>query len=274
MRRIVVMGDSQAYRLMRYMLYVISRLGGVICTMTADEAHLRAAYYNVSYTVTGRLSCSGCDSFRATCKSAINSVEIEYLRLAFTLDSELTTAPRMHFDGNCRHGQLPPCKWFWSSQQFLFEGYLRQRQPPPDHIHIFQNMHDCSRRSPADHRRDLSWFVDLLNATLLNGTSVHFWEAPHPNGAKQPEAWRNVTSPACMRMMNDAMRQAIAPFVERTALAPNASARSGHAAWYGAFDLFSPTGARLDLNVDGVHMRGDWYEALARAVIAGTCGLG
>ncbi|KIZ04651.1 hypothetical protein MNEG_3307 [Monoraphidium neglectum] len=268
------MGDSQAFRLMRAMLLVLSKVPGITCTMTADEAHLRTAYYNVSDTVAGGLSCSGCDSFRATCKGANNSVEIEYLRLEYTLDFELSTAARMHFAGKCNHSQLPPCKWFWNTQQFLFEGYLRQRQPPPDHIHIFQNMHDCARRSLVDHRRDLSWFVNLLNATLLPGTTVHFWEAPHPNGAKQSEAWRNVTSPTCMRGMNDAVKQAIIPFVERTALAPNASAKSGHAAWYGAFDLFSPTGARLDLNVDGVHMRPDWYETLAHALIAGTCSLG
>ncbi|KIY96939.1 hypothetical protein MNEG_11023 [Monoraphidium neglectum] len=260
---------------MRAMLRLLGRLPGVECTVATEEAALNAAYYNVSDAQFGRQDCNGCTSFRSVCQGPSGRrVVIEFLRMEFVLDSELAAPMRIHWDNNCDFTQSPPCKWFWNSQQFLFEGYLKQRRLPPDHIHVFQNMHDCSRRSPADFRRDLSWFLDVLDTNLHPGTNVYFWEAPHPTGSKQPDQWRNVTSPACMRRMNDAVKRAVAPFLERTAAAAaNASARE-QAWWYATFDLFGPTGGRPDLSEDGVHMRGDWYETLARALVAGTCGSG
>jgi hypothetical protein len=42
--------------------------------------------------------------------------------------------------------------------------YLAARAP--SQLHIFQNVHDCARRSRADYLRDFAWFMSLLNTTL------------------------------------------------------------------------------------------------------------
>jgi hypothetical protein len=270
-RQIIFMGDSQALKWSLAMFYWLSKLPNVTCNFTGWEVHQKGGYYNVSETVFGKQDCGACDSWRAVCQGPRRRVELEFLRMEFLIDSELTTPMRIHWDHNCAKDRSPPCKYYWNTQLFLFDLYLKARQPPPDHIHIMQSMHDCARRSPSDFRRDMAWFVDLLNTTLAPSTNVYFWEAPSPQSARQPAEYRDVTSQACMQWMNAAVKEAIKPFVERTAAAPNASTR-GHAGFYGAFDSYTPTASRLDLNVDGVHMRPDWYDTLASAVIAGTCG--
>jgi hypothetical protein len=189
--------------------------------------------------------------------------------MEFIIDFEVTTGMRIHWDKNCHHSEsAPPCKWAWSTQQFLLEQYFKHS--PPDQLHIFQNIHDCSRRTSEDFRRDLAWFIDLLNSSLHPDTDIFYWEATSPNPAKQPRIWANVTSQQCAWMMNDAVRQAIFPFIERTKSQMSTQKRQ-HAAWHATISLFEPSLRILDWYTDGVHFKPEWYRLVAGTLLGAYC---
>lgn len=55
------------------------------------------------------------------------AVDVEYLRMEFILDFEVTEQMRIHWDKNCKEdaSAMPPasapCRWAWTTQQFYFE---------------------------------------------------------------------------------------------------------------------------------------------------------
>lgn len=169
---IVVLGDSQG---MNYAVSMIKHLNrsGAEChrqqhEKTSGQRGGDVSYFGVPNAVARTQDCSACTSFRTRCVHPRNNttVLVEYVRLEFILDFELTTKPLIHWDNSCNMSATRPCKWAWSTQQFLLEHYFGKVTPIPTQMHIFQNVHDPARRTLADYRRDLTWFVDLLDATI------------------------------------------------------------------------------------------------------------
>jgi hypothetical protein len=74
--------------------------------------------------------------------------------------------------------------------------------------------------------------------------------------------------------MNNATQAAIYPMVAqsvRQLQAGTYNSRSS-AAWHAAFDMFTPTSERLDLNGDGVHFVHEWFDIVGRQLLlAGYC---
>lgn len=61
-----------------------------------------------------------------TCSASLQvAVDVEFLRMEFILDFEVTEKSRLH--SNCKPGPPEltpsgaPCKWAWTTQQFYFE---------------------------------------------------------------------------------------------------------------------------------------------------------
>lgn len=74
--------------------------------------------------------------------------------------------------------------------------------------------------------------------------------------------------------MNNATQAAIYPFVKQTVRdiqAGTYNSRSS-AAWHAAYDTYTPTSERLDLNIDGVHWKPSVYDVVAsQLLLAGYC---
>jgi hypothetical protein len=74
--------------------------------------------------------------------------------------------------------------------------------------------------------------------------------------------------------MNNATQAATYPMVVQTVRHMQAGtyySRSS-AAWHAAYDTFTPTSERLDLNGDGVHFVPEWFDIVgSQMLLAGYC---
>ena len=143
-KRIAILGDSQGSKYTQALVKRLERVHNMKCASSEREPSSPNSYFGVDRIITTRQDCAGCVSFRTTCKPAANAereIHVEYIRMEFTIDFEISTPVRIHWDNNCIHnGTNPaaPCKWHWSSQQVIFQHYLQARKP--DEVHIFQNI--------------------------------------------------------------------------------------------------------------------------------------
>jgi hypothetical protein len=74
--------------------------------------------------------------------------------------------------------------------------------------------------------------------------------------------------------MNNATQAAVYPMVVQTVRHMQAGTYNSRssAAWHAAYDTFTPTSERLDLNVDGVHFVRQWFDIVGRQMLlAGMC---
>jgi hypothetical protein len=261
--RIVILGDSTGLRYANQTINILSSFSA--CTPLATEVPQNESYFNLSDIISGQTDCSGCNSFSTVCSSEDKYLSVEYIRMEFVLDFELSQKMRSIHYKNCNMDKNPPCKWAWSTQQLLFEHYFQAN--PPTHIHIFQNLHDCSRRSSADFRRDLHWLFDLIDSSVNPGTHVYYWEATAPHPDRQPPEWVNVTSLACLSDMHKITKDAVYPLVQRTLRSED----STRPFWHATFSLLQPSLERIDLNYDGVHFQPEFYRMGAETLLIGSC---
>lgn len=268
MRDVVIIGDSQALRYTTALNRSLAALG-ITCVRVAEEA--QSDFYADVQRVESRRDCGGCNAFAMQCNGRAGlfdrtpvSFQMLFLVMEFVLDFDLATPSRIHWDaGSCNHSEPVPCRWAWSTQQFLFEAFFNKRaRGYPGEIHVFQNIHDCARRNAADFRRDLRWLLDLVHTAVPAGSNVYFWEATGINSAKQPADWARVTSNDCVRMMNRAIADEVLPYVAASASSisdiksADNGASSGGPTWHGTYALHEASLQRLDLNRDGVHFQG------------------
>ena len=177
---------------------------------------------------------------------------------------------RIHWDNNCFFNSTePPCKWAFTTQQFIFEVYLPRLTQPLDQLHIFQNCHDCARRTARDFRRDLAWLLDLVDASLPPASDVYYWEATATNPIHQKN-WANYTDKRCIDSMNSAVKEALLPRVRRTLLQAQQGART-NPGWHATFGHNQPSSERLQLNKDGVHFIPEWYTMVGHTLLSGVC---
>ncbi|KAF6259146.1 hypothetical protein COO60DRAFT_1045481 [Scenedesmus sp. NREL 46B-D3] len=275
---IVVLGDSQGMHYTEGMVRGL-RAAGASCTLQKRESGVE--YFGEPAGLAYRQQdCSGCFSSLTHCIHPTTqvTVDVEYLRMEFILDFEVTEKAHMHSSCKEDASALPPagapCKWAWTTQQLYFERYLALR--PPSQLHVFQNIHDCARRNRADYARDHAWFISLRNSTLGQSasTEIYFWRATATNPDKQPGIWKNVTSADCVTFMNNVTEAAIYPLVVQTVRHMQAGTYSSRssAAWHATFDMYEPTLERLDLNSDGVHFVHQWFDIVgSQMLLAGYC---
>lgn len=336
-RDVVIIGDSQGIRYTKALNRSLAA-AGVTCVPVSDEG--QPGFYGDLQKVETRRDCGGCGAFALQCDGVMtaealgstirspadgsqpteplpqpatgNSVTVSfqlvYLFMEFVLDFDIAEPLRIHWNragdaGSCNMSEAVPCRWAWSTQQFLFDAFFRRRaRGYPAEIHIFQNIHDCARRNAADFRRDLRWLLDVIDTSAPASSNVYYWEAGAINAARQPADWARVTSNDCVRMMNAAVAEEVAPYIALSAAAgpPVAAASSAAAAaagdspsssqpqataqatttaarridgpaWHGTYGLHEASLQRLDLNKDGVHFQDLWYDQVARLMLASYC---
>ena len=276
---IVLLGDSMPRK---YMSSLQGILGDVAECADVGEV-VDAAFFHTPDMKTSREDCGGCSPAFFKCRGKSNGKEIRfrYLLMEFVLDFEKTGPSRIHWDqgpSGCDFTQNPPCWWPWTTQQVYFNNYFARRpEGYPDEIHIFQNIHDCARRSGLETRRDVRWLVDTVDASSPQSTHIHFWEAASLNPRHQPMHWSSVTSNTCSARMNAAVHEALVPLVPRTAADVAARTEMGATAsslptWHATHALQAPSSQVIEWNNDGVHFSAEWDRQVMRLMLASYCG--
>ena len=193
---LTLLGDSQTMRIVGALERYMGAAGLASCSRLDGESD---TYYGPNVIRRTR-DCGGCDAFRTQCQPHAGGrpLVVENGVMEFLIDFETTQKARSHWDSSCDFTSDLPCRWAWSTQQLLFQHLLQSDGHRPDHVAVFQNIHDCARRDAPDFARDLRWLLSLINDTLPATTTVTMWEAAALNSAKQPMCVRCARARACV----------------------------------------------------------------------------
>ena len=256
-RDLLLLGDSNGYHYMMYLEKLLQDRYGATCKDVTPHGE-----FGFDFEVPNQVKGHAPETVHGSRSIVCNVTEepssffnITFLTMEFTLDFELQTREMTNRD-LCDFNQSVPCRYAWSSQQFLFQEYLVKVRPWPREIHYFQNIHDCSRRTTVDFRRDLRWLYQLLNDSLpvlddFGAHDVYLWEALAVYTPKQNPRWVNITSNVCAGNMNAIAAEEARPYVEQSRLKVG-------------FGMHSASLEKApEWNGDGVH----YYQPMYNAVL-------
>jgi hypothetical protein len=304
-RRIVLLGDSMAMRIFNGVNEVLG-LQGITCVHLASESELAgskpgAPYFGIpdigSMDLQSR-DCQGCGSRIHECRlDNGHSVIIEIVVSEFLMDWEMSEIQRYghnpeypactNVDENVAV-EGPVCRSRWNTQQVFFERYFNSFGTGyPDQIHIIGNIHDCSRRSSDDYKRDLTWVADMIDHAAPSSSKVYWWTSSMVRTDLQPIRWQKVTSPSCVRMMGDHIQSILAPYFARSRIAQAGDDRSklskqildkaktvidhNGPMWMPTYNLLDLSEAVIGLNTDGVHYTSEYCRQIANLILNGYC---
>ncbi|CAH1776796.1 unnamed protein product [Owenia fusiformis] len=139
---------------------------------------------NSHYTTEVSHNASGV-SHNATVQAFTHKLDIEYLAMEYYMDNEMITQRR---STQCKNANKYPfnsskygsyCGESMTTQQFIFNEYLYTQPNYPTLIVIIGNHHEPERRVYSDLKRDLTWFLELLQQVVHNDTRVYWIESTY-----------------------------------------------------------------------------------------------
>ena len=279
--KVLILGDSNGARHFKAFNKMLAN-DGFRCNTTRKETPENMKMPDPNYFANGSniplrdivchtRDCAKCYSRYIVCskepESGVKqSIEVEYVAMEFTIDSEVTTF--RPFTSNKCPRKPAPCPHSTTYQEFIFGEYLRDNYPHL--ILLFSNNHDIRRRSLPQYEADLAILMHLLQTYVPETTTLVWLSRPGEYPAKKPLVWqketfsigsRNLTTNEMIEVMNlslyklfrihqNGITRRVLPF----------------------FDLFTMSKDLQERwSTDGVHMNQAWYNFVSSYIWQTLC---
>ena len=285
-RHIVLMGDSNGDRFFHGLHWLLSNLDGVDCTPVSKHICLNWNHYDKDMYAYHRCPCGNTTSGRcvvcyenerrnrgtdrtasqALCR--INVAEgvhfnlvIEYSAVLFVIENK---ALLMNATGCQPSGQKPVILTeSKSTQQYLFAEFYAD--PRPDLFILFENAHErCLLRELV---RDVDTFISLLDQYIISKTRFIWVSRVAEDVKRKPKYWRE------MRYENGTMSRMEYLDVANRIMYSRMRQRFLNNKNLLLFpDLLQMSKPVLDdFNIDGVHMKPEWYQHVLSYLLQTLC---
>ena len=269
--KVAILGDSNGGMFAKALVTLIQQDSGG-CVLHKSEIGLNNFFPEPSYylgadphnvTVTHKRDCYGCNSAVYRCTRGSRQVDVEYISMEFTMDTEISTF-RIHRKYNfptCGTDGFPdnkrPCPQSHTTQEFVLKEYF-PLTGYPDLIFYFSGAHDHVVFTSSEMKNAASFLGGLFSLHVPSTSKVVFFGKLFEEMTHKPKKWQTMIYEdkynlfEQIQRLNNATIKGLKPHLE-----------VANSNIYTFFDLFAFGGEHgEEWAVDGVHKQLGFYSTV------------